>query len=915
MGPACWKLLHLLALALLLLTSHTVVLAEDLHGEDDRNVTSQLLPSTSFVPLAGNLSTLAPALLQFNETQFYGENQEFGQEVSEITHMTSASYSEQVDLFLQDQTTVGVSSGVELASREFTTVPLVNISQPTSSEWTNTEFMVTHATLTDVQNTSSGTAQFNSVPQENGEFTEHTTDLGEYVPPPFFSTGSPFPSLWAATEQSVTFAQLPAVVPSLLPTTAPHTTVDNLDTWLESKETASGLSEVVPGYLLDVYAETDTWLVGQTSEEITSSPSEESIHDITSDAALASSGYTSEEDASFFRCEHFDFAVTPTVQEVKPTSHDHPSLLPSQPIFIILHSDWNTSVADWGIAWEALVYGSVGLFGLVVLFALLSLFCLLFRCPSGSLYFAVLHLLLISVGGSRAFCLFYDAYGHRDRLPIFTSVLMYDLAFPCMTSSFSIVFLLLSSRCHLHNSSVLSPRLCLAAAASFLHFTVSAGAVVIVDLLQQFPFLLFVSRGVYIVLALILSLSFFIFYCVARPQNSQLYDLKTSAPPTEYSGGCPFADSKDWNRAAHTVLFSASFSLFNCGLQLYAILHATGYGGSIVFGPWPWYAFQLGSSLCEVGTCLPLALVGTYPIFCSNEIGRTNCWTKLFCLSPSHVKIKAPMLSANQQWSSSQHEKLIVCDNIVRSDSEFFPLYTLVEKQVTHGEDLSFIYHSNKSLEVHGLSPYSVAKTPSFISVQIDSDSTVDFKPPSPINLRRSIDEALFSESLIPKSLFHGTALSSSLSLTVKSATPLEDFVFKEKAEDRGLYRTSSCVEIETVLPEADPTPNTSKQNTMCSLSPGTWREEQSTASSLYKVSLDGSSLVLCSSSENISSYSLDKKQELSCQSQGAYHTLTPPSQESLEVTTQPGSFLREDFIDVFGPIDALSVGSDTIDL
>lgn len=641
------------------------------------------------------------------------------------------------------------------------------------------------------------------------------------------------------------------------------------------------------------------------------------------DAGFISHGSTSPTDPASWDCNHSsseqcDFSMTqrPTPHEVDPTLHGLSPLLSSPPIFITLHADWNTSVADWGVAWEALVYGSVGLYGSVALLALLSIFCLVFRCPSGGFYFLLLHLLLIALSSSRAFSLFYDAYGHQDRLPAFTSLLLHDLAFPCMTSSFSIAFLLLCSRFRLQHSSTSFPRLCLLASAAFLHFITAGGAVVVVELLQQLPFLLLVSRGFYVVLTVVLSFSFFVFCCIARTQSTQIYDLKSSAPPTEYISGCPFANLKDWSRATHIVLLSACFGILNAGLQLYAVLYALGYGGSIVFGPWPWWAFQLSSSLCEVGICLPLALIGAYPIFCANEIGRTNCWTQVFRLSPGHVTMKAPILQSNHQWASSQHEKLLVCDTIARSDSEFFPLYTLVEKRLSHGEDLSLIYHSNKSLEVQGLSLPHGSTTPSYISVQIDSDSTVDFHPPSPINLRRSIDEALFSESLIPKSLFHGTTLSSSLSLTVKSSTQMEDCVFKEKASDRGLYRTSSCMEIEGGLPIIQPIPST-RHDTPASSSPGVWRGEQSTTSSLCKMSLDGSSLVLCSSPEHVapSTCNLEGKQEPGCKPKAVYHTLTPPSQGSLDTMAQPGSSLRDDLINVFGAIDALSVCSDTIDL
>ncbi|KAJ1162519.1 hypothetical protein NDU88_002987 [Pleurodeles waltl] len=613
------------------------------------------------------------------------------------------------------------------------------------------------------------------------------------------------------------------------------------------------------------------------------------------------------------------------------TTDASPYFLPSPPLFITLHSDWNSAIADWGLAWEIHIYGTGALFGGVACISLLSLLCLPFRCPFGCRFFVVLDLLLISAGGSRAFSMFYDAYSHQERLPAFTALLLYDVTFPCLTSSLGVVFLLLSmrSRVQLSNSRYQHP--CALATIVFLHFFISMGAIIAVNLLHQFPFLLFISRGVFVGWAAVLSLAFFIFYCLVKPDNMQLYDLKCSMPSAEYPRRCPFADAEDWNRAAQTGLFSAIFGLFNAGLQLYAMLYALGYGGSLVFTPWLWWAMQLGIRLCEVGMCVPLALVSMYPVFCSRELPRFQCWTKFFCLSPGHVNMKAPILPNNCAWAESQHEKLMICETIARSDSEFLPLYALVQKRFSSGEDLDLMYHSNKSMDF-GVSDLNLknsygSKDSSFISVQLDSDSTVDFRPPSPINLRRSIDEALFGEALILKSLFHGPALSSTLSLNIKSAALPESHLFKEKASDRGLYRTSSCMEIETVLPAVVTGAHASRQDTTLS-SPGLWRGGGgSQSSSLYKLSLDGSSLVLCSSTEKMghtSSFSFDTKAyknlsqanlSRSSQAQRQYRTLAPPSQDSLDILGHQSMDLQEQLMDVCRQIDTFSVNSETIDL
>ncbi|XP_056429066.1 proline-rich transmembrane protein 4 [Hyla sarda] len=946
MGISYWTSIHFVLLACIPLSLQEIAPTKNVSLEDEEWTVQQSVSPVSLAPVTEYPYSVTPAWTSDDDAPFSNESHtdvfplhvptlnipvlESDQLSTDMTNMFLLDKSQETDEYVQT-----VTPSYELSDQQVTEfdivehsmVPLVEDSFGSESPWPEissglpfTPIFSTVDSLTEpiYKIDTSLEKTLSPLLEEEDEVHVHTTVFSSFEPWTDVPVDSSLPYISDISKQAVTDPQVPEDQPiEMVSSEVPTKEITSSGEATATENAPFIISDVIPEILEDLSDED----IHEAYGEVSTLASTVTVN--ITDAGFVSHGSTSPTDPAFWDCtqsssEKCDFSMTqrPTPHEADPTLHGLSPLLSSPPLFITLHADWNTSVAEWGVAWEALVYGSVGLYGTVALLALLSIFCLVFRCPSGGFYFSLLHLLLIALGSSRAFSLFYDAYGHQDRLPAFTALLLHDLAFPCMTSSFSISLLLLCSRCRLQHSSPGFPRLCLVASAAFLHFICAGGTVVVVVLLQQFPFLLLVSRGFYVLLTVVLSFSFFIFCYIARTQSTQIYDLKSSAPPTEYISGCPFANLKDWCRATHVVLLSACFGLLNAGLQLYAVLYALGYGGSIVFGPWPWWAFQLSLSLCEVGICLPLALIGAYPIFCANEIGRTNCWTQIFRLSPGHVTMKAPILQTNHQWASSQHEKLLVCDTIARSDSEFFPLYTLVEKRLSHGEDLSLIYHSNKSLEVPGLSIPQGSNTPSYISVQIDSDSTVDFRPPSPINLGRSIDEALFSESLIPKSLFHGTTLSSSLSLTVKSSTQMEDCVFKEKAADRGLYRTSSCMEIEAGLPLIQPIPST-RHDTPASSSPGAWRGEQSTASSVCKMSLDGSSLVLCSSPEHVapSTCNLDGPQEPGCKSKAEYHALTPPSQESLDSTAQAGCSLRDDLINVFGPIDALSVCSDTIDL
>ncbi|KAK6482496.1 proline-rich transmembrane protein 4-like isoform X1 [Huso huso] len=623
-------------------------------------------------------------------------------------------------------------------------------------------------------------------------------------------------------------------------------------------------------------------------------------------------------------CESSDTWSSAVPDDEDPENESY-NLFLLPPMFVPLHADWNSAMATWGIAWEAHIYGVGSLFSLVVFLSALSLLCLPFRCPSGYSYFVTIDMFLLITGSSRTFSMFYDAYNHQDKLAATAIVLLYEVPFPCLTSAFGIVFLLLSMRSRMQLSYSIFQHPCFLAIVVILHFLSSLGSILVVQLFSQLPWLFFVSQGVFVALTAFMSILYFIFYCYVRADAKHIYHLNNTSPPIERHNRCPFADLKDWDKAAMTAAFSALFALLCAALQLYAMLHALGFGGMEVFHPWPWWAFHLSCRICEVGMCLTLALIVMYPLFCSNDAPQRSCWSKIFCMSHGHVTMKSPILPNNYQWSSSQQEKLVICDTIARGENECLPLYTLVENHLSSIEGLDLLYHSNRGLLAEdmelNIKPINSSRTSSF-SIQMDSDSTVDFRPPSPINLGRSIDEALFSEALFPQSLFQNSKpySSSNLSLGVKNTG--DNGAFKESAADRGLYRTTSCIEMDLVPPLKGSVSSSSTLNATSS----TEQWQGSSRSCLYKLSHDGSSLVLCSSPErlgysslgsnqipsrNLSHSSLDQEPQI----QRYYQVLGSAFQESSDKPGESGLALQSEFMNVCRQIDELSVSSDTIDL
>nr|XP_057933143.1 proline-rich transmembrane protein 4 [Doryrhamphus excisus] len=617
-------------------------------------------------------------------------------------------------------------------------------------------------------------------------------------------------------------------------------------------------------------------------------------------------------------------SMTSSSSDMKPGDNgtvtnqsESPAMFPPPLMLVPLYTDWNSAMAAWGLAWEAHVYGAGCVFAMLTLASALNLLCLPLRCPSGCGYFALVSLFLLAAGCTRSFTLLYDAYGHQDRLPSGeASLMLYEAPFPCLTAAFGLVFLLLSMRSRMQLSYSAFQRPCFLACLVALHFAAAFGPVTLLKFYQQKPvlglFLSLISRGAFVALATFLSAAYFVFYVYVRADSKHIYHLNNTSPtPAERYNRCPFAESRDWDRAAVTVCLSALFCLACAGLQLYAVLNAVGVtGGEEVFHPWCWWAFQFSCRLCELGVCLTLALVVAQPVYCSDQLPSPgSCWTEL-------LASKAPVLPGSYQWSLNQQEKLAIVDSVGLGETENLPLYTLMDERLSSSlNGLDFLYHSNRALAYRDLDVDLDLKgsqklanrggeEPSRAS-SFTSDSTTDLRPPSPINLRRSIDEALFGEALFPMSLFSTARPNQGSDVSIQNLRAPTSLC------DPGLYRTSSCADITSkVHTKSGAPPSPSLSSSSCS-SPERWRGSSS-SSSPYRASIGDSSLVLCPSPETHARQLLQQGDPLR-----NYQTLGAASQESLDLdmSSEADRSVQEEFISVCRQIDALSVCSETIDL
>uniref|UniRef100_A0ABI7WX88 Proline-rich transmembrane protein 3/4 domain-containing protein n=1 Tax=Felis catus TaxID=9685 RepID=A0ABI7WX88_FELCA len=572
-----------------------------------------------------------------------------------------------------------------------------------------------------------------------------------------------------------------------------------------------------------------------------------------------------------------------------PEREGQPPVAPRALFFLTLEADWAEARARWGLAWEAHVYGVGTLFGLVALLALLALALLPWRCPPGAPCLALLDLLLLSAGTTRAFPLFYDAYGHRDRLPPLAWLLLQDLPLPCLAAGLGLACLLLARP---------RPPRCPAGLAALLLLGLGLAAAAALGSAAHRPLrpLRLASRGLHAFLAALLSGLLLALSCwggrrrrAGAPLGGSGFKGATPLPQAR----SPFAPRESWRRAARTAPVAGTFGLLSGALQGYEVLHALGYGGQPgLEGPWPWWAFQLGLRLGEVGVALPLALLGLYPALCSPRV-PPRCWAKLFRLSPGHA---APLLPGG--WVTGPPDKEPLGGAIARGDAELLQLCALAGP----GPDLLLQGGGCRGFEGAAANPApSPASSPC-------SDYTVDFRPPSPINLRRSIEEALCSEALLTPGLFQGPA-------------------YGEALPGLGLYRTAS------LGAKTGAGPNERSEEALGSPapqelpSPGAWPAGSSASSgSLCGLSRDSSSMLLCSSPDRpprcplvcVLSPPRPSGSSPSLPGSGSYQALSPPSRDSPEPTLElqaAEALLQEQFLDACRQIDELSVGSDTIDL
>ncbi|XP_061213216.1 proline-rich transmembrane protein 3 [Neopsephotus bourkii] len=393
---------------------------------------------------------------------------------------------------------------------------------------------------------------------------------------------------------------------------------------------------------------------------------------------------------------------------------------------------WAELRRQLGFTWETHIYGAAATFLLLALGCVVGLAWAAALRPLNLPHILGAHGLLLCACLLRAAFLLLDPYGARHRLPPRALLLLSTVPFPMMLGAFA---LLLQRLQRLAQLRLLPPWLrglpALGAAAALQSAVLGAA-----DLL---PPRLGPALGL------------------------GLQGLGCGAGALLLLGGlCGCwrllrAPPEDAGRGARALLAAAVAGLPVCGLQLYSALWLRGVLGAPARFSRPGWAAQLWLRAAELGTALALLVAATEPLCCRCRRRRSpaahSCWAKALRFFCAGRKAEAPEYPNNcYDWAGGGTERGAgndISKSLIRNPAGQLPLRALKDSSEPWAG----------SAAGPGLSPKcpNLAAARSCAAFEQGSSPSLGelaFRPPSPIDLRRSIDQALCRRHLLHDGLF-----------------------------------------------------------------------------------------------------------------------------------------------------------------
>ncbi|XP_028680174.2 uncharacterized protein LOC114668545 [Erpetoichthys calabaricus] len=447
---------------------------------------------------------------------------------------------------------------------------------------------------------------------------------------------------------------------------------------------------------------------------------------------------------------------------------------------------WDDLRRTLAFAWEMHVYGTASLFLLLSLWSLINLIGMPIvgypRCTCLCLTSA----LLLITGGCRAGYFLTDPYGSKEVLHRPAQVGLYNLAFPLLLSAFGTLCLLAFRMARLHVLPASLQRLPVVAAVAVLHTTLLLAA----DLL----FLAF-NPSVQVVLQ-VLSVSWGTFlnagylYSYPRLRRQTSPSLEDGLREGGSSDALGYILESSQRRQllvlSRVLTICAILGLLCCGLQVYAILWLYDILGDWRHFTWSWWLVQFWYRLLELAWGFSMLVVATWVYWRQGDnrgtSGSHTCWVKIVQSLCSRKQQGRKYESSNQSngagngtldlpnnRTNQDRTGVDISKNLIRNHPENVPLRTLKENNESKarlalyapqgGGSTNSLLLLKQSGIIVGKSHNLAMLRRSHSTVCFEKESVLsladfDLRPPSPIDLSRSIDEALYKEHLVKDSIF-----------------------------------------------------------------------------------------------------------------------------------------------------------------
>ncbi|XP_044157617.1 proline-rich transmembrane protein 3 [Bufo gargarizans] len=436
---------------------------------------------------------------------------------------------------------------------------------------------------------------------------------------------------------------------------------------------------------------------------------------------------------------------------------------------------WDDLQHTLSFAWDMHVYGTAALFLLLSVIALINLIGSPILRVSYLPYVILANALLFVIGVLRGVFFLLDPYGTKMKISQPIALVLYNVTFPLMLTAFATLVLLVLKIARLQVLPSKFQSLALLAIIAVIHFIILLSADLLTHLLN--PSVNMVLQILSISWGIFLMVGNFVAYFQLRKSSKEIVNETQRVSPigedivvVQTQGRsikCMFTSSR-------VLLVGSIFGLLCCSLQVYAILWLYGLLGRNNEFSWSWWFLQFWFRLSELALCFSMVFVASHSfcLQCSNN--DHTCWSKIISYFCTYKKSDVPEYPNNcYDWTNSVQDRMVnnnISKSIIRNQAENVPLRILKENNETK---ISYIGNNSQSSSplfkskpefVFGPKSQNVTMGRSYTSICFEKESMLsltdlEFRPPSPINLSRSIDEALFREHLVRDSIFLDSSL------------------------------------------------------------------------------------------------------------------------------------------------------------